>query len=69
MKILERKLNLTVTKPTTALGSSTGVLNLSLTMYPFNISTDEHVLLKFLMKKGLSKITKIPEFLIQPLDL
>jgi len=28
------------------------VLNLSLTMYPFSISTDEHVPLKFLMTKA-----------------
>jgi len=36
-----------------------GVPNLPLTMYPFSISTDEHVPLKFLMTKRLSKITKI----------
>jgi len=29
----------------------TGVPNLSLTMYPFSIPTDEHVPLKFLMTK------------------
>jgi len=28
-----------------------GITNLSLTMYPFSISTDEHVPLKFLMTK------------------
>jgi len=28
-------------------------------MYPVSISTDEHVPLKFLMRKRLSKITKI----------
>jgi len=33
--------------------------NLFLTMRPFSISTDEHVPLKFLMTKYLSKITKI----------
>ena len=35
------------------------VPNLFLTMDPFSISTDEHVSLKFLMTKKLSKITKI----------
>jgi len=39
--------------------SRTGVPKLSLAMYPFNISIDEHVPLKFLMKKRLKKITKI----------
>jgi len=40
--------------------SSTGVPNLSLTIYPLSItpSTDEHVSLKFLMTKRLSKIPK-----------
>ena len=38
---------------------TTGVNNLSLTMYPFSISIDEHVHLKFPMTKGLSKIPKI----------
>ena len=37
----------------------TGVTNLSLTMYPFNISIDKHVPLKFLMTKRLSEIPKI----------
>jgi len=31
--------------------SSAGRPNLSLTMYPFSIPTDEHVTLKFLMTK------------------
>jgi len=39
--------------------SRTAVLNLSLSMYPLSISTDEHVSLKFPMAKRLSKITKI----------
>ena len=37
----------------------TGVPILSLAMYPFNISIDEHVPLKFLITKRLRKITKI----------
>jgi len=36
----------------------TGVPKLSLAMYPFSISIDEHVPLKFLMTKRLRKITK-----------
>jgi len=39
--------------------SRSGVLQLSLTMYLYSISTDEHVPLKFLTTKWLSKITKI----------
>ena len=35
-----------------------GVPNLSLNTYPFNISVDEHVALKFRMTKSLSKILK-----------
>jgi len=35
-----------------------GVPNLSLNMYPFSISVDEHVPLKFPMTKSLSKILK-----------
>jgi len=37
----------------------TGVPLLTLAMYPFSISTDEPVPLKFLMTKRLRKITKI----------
>jgi len=37
-------------------------------MYPFSISTDEHVLLKLLMTKKLRKITKSIEFLIELSD-
>jgi len=37
----------------------TGVIKLSLAMYPFSISTDEHVPLKFLMTKRLWKITRL----------
>jgi len=37
----------------------TGVPKLSLAIYPFSISIDEHVPLKFLMTKRLRKITKI----------
>jgi len=33
-----------------------GVPNLSLNMYPFSISIDEHLRLKFPMTKSLSKI-------------
>jgi len=36
-----------------------GVPNLSLTIYPFSISTDEHVPLKCLVTKRISKRTKI----------
>jgi len=36
-----------------------GVPKLFLAMYPFSISIDEHVPLKFLMTKRLRKITKI----------
>jgi len=35
-----------------------GVPNLSLNMYPFGISIDEHVPLKFPMTKSLGKILK-----------
>jgi len=38
---------------------STGVPKLSLAMYPFSTSVDEHVPIKFLMTKRLRKITKI----------
>jgi len=41
---------------------SPGVPNLSLTMYPISISTDEHVPLKFLTTKTLRKIIKIQKF-------
>jgi len=34
-------------------------------MYPFSISTDEHVPLTFLVKKKLSKILKSTEVLIE----
>jgi len=34
----------------------TEVPNLSLTMYPFSISTDEHIPLKFVMTKKLGEI-------------
>jgi len=37
----------------------TGVPKLSLAMYPFSTSIDEHVPLKLLMTKRLRKITKI----------
>ena len=37
----------------------TEVPNPSLTMYPFRISTDEHIPRKFLMTKKLNKITEI----------
>jgi len=37
----------------------TGFPKLSRGMYPFSISIDEHVPLKFLMAKTLRKITKI----------
>jgi len=37
----------------------TGVMKLSLAMYPFIISIDDHVLLKFLMTKSLWKITRM----------
>ena len=33
----------------------TGVIKLSLAMYPFSISVDEHVPLKFLMTKSCGK--------------
>jgi len=36
-----------------------GAPKLSLAMYPFSISIDEHVPLKFFMTKRLKKITKI----------
>jgi len=36
-----------------------GVPNLILTVYPFSISTEEHLPLKLLASKMLSKITKI----------
>ena len=36
-----------------------GVIKLSLAMYPFSISIDEHVPLKFLMTKILWKITRM----------
>jgi len=35
----------------------TGVPNISLPMYSFNISTDEHVTLKFVAEKRLIEIT------------
>jgi len=41
--------------------SRSDVPNLSLTMYPFSISTDEHAPLKFLMTKKLSEISKSTE--------
>jgi len=47
------------------LDSRTEVPNLYLTMYPFSILTDEHVPLKFLMAKKLSKLSKSTEVLIQ----
>jgi len=37
----------------------TGVIKFSLAMYLFSISTDEHVPIKFLMKKRLWKITRM----------
>jgi len=37
----------------------TGTPNLSLAVYPFSISADEHVPLKFVMTKRLSKIKEI----------
>jgi len=37
----------------------TGVIKLSLAMYHFSISIDEHVPLKFLMTKRLWKITRM----------
>jgi len=37
-------------------------------MYPFSISTDEHIPLKFLVTKRLRKITKSTEFLIEISD-
>ena len=40
-------------------GFRTGVIKLSLAMYPFSISIDEHVPLKFLMTKRLWKITRM----------
>ena len=40
------------------IGYTTRVPNLSLNMYPFSISIDEHVLIKFPMTKSLSKILK-----------
>jgi len=43
----------------------TEVPNLSLTMYPFSISTDERVPLKFLMTKKLSEISKSTEVSIE----
>jgi len=46
---------------------SSGVPNLFLTMYPFSISTDEHVPLKFFMAKRLSEI-KSTEFLIKLIE-
>jgi len=36
-----------------------GVVKLSLAMYPFSISIDEHIPLKFLMTKRLWKITRM----------
>ena len=42
-----------------------GIPNLSLTMYPFSISTDEQVPLKFLMTKRLSETKKSTEFLME----
>jgi len=49
--------------PAGALHFKTGVPNLSLTMYPFSISIDEHVYLqKFSMTKKLSKIKKSTDF-------
>jgi len=46
-----------------------GVSNLFLTMYPFSISTDEHVSLIFLIKKRLSKKTKICWILMEPFHI
>jgi len=43
----------------------TGVPNLCLTMYPFTISTGQHVLIKFLMTKRLSKISKFHRILTE----
>jgi len=45
-----------------------GVHNSSLTMYPFNISTDEHILLNFSGQKGWVEQQKFTEFLIELLD-
>ena len=44
---------------------STGVLNLSLTMYPFSMFTHEHVPLKLLLAQKVSKQQKPTEFLIE----
>jgi len=40
--------------------SMTGVTNLSLSLYPFSIWTDEHERLKFLMTERLSRNEKNP---------
>jgi len=40
-------------------GFRTGVIKLSLAMYPCSISIDEHLPLKFLMMKRLRKITRM----------
>jgi len=47
----------------------TGIPKISLTMYPFSISIDEHVPLKVPVTKRLSKIPKTTEFLIEPLEI
>jgi len=47
---------------------NSGVCNLFQTMYLFSISTDEHVPSKYLLKKRLSKITKIHKTLMKLLD-
>jgi len=48
--------------------ATSGVPNLSLTMYPFSISIDERVPLKCLVTKRLRKIRKSTEFLIKLSD-
>jgi len=44
-----------------------GASNPSLNIYPFSISIDEHVPLKFAMTKSLSKLQNCTEFLIEHL--
>jgi len=51
-----------------AYSSIPGIPNFSLTMYPFSISTDEHVPFKVPMTKRLNKMQKSTDILIELLD-
>jgi len=57
-QVVQLKINKYPTVPT-QYDAKPGVPNISLTMHPFSISTEEHVPLNFLKTKRPSEITKI----------